>query len=439
MPMIQPDWNENLKSLPFFGHVFMVFKSGHWKTFKPDGSPLDITGTTTQGLQESINYAQRHAFPLIVHGGGVTPPIVGVPPSTALSMITCSTTVSFPTGWNNMYHFYNVNFVYSGWPGNDFFTFDSCDLTEVDFHNSQIIYPGTAAAFHFRPYHDNGESFAGFVCSSFYLGHIIPVVSVADMSPDPSKGIGILITVPNLGLGLSFANGYFYSCHIKAYEIHGGQYGIKLENPAVGSGGFAANVIETINIHNQSIAAVQVGTSALPNTTADTSWGNIWRLGGVWTNNGIGISTWGGNNTSFFAQWGGDYFELSCIGGAKAVQFESSATCNRVNLIANSAGTAYVNNAIKQTNIIEDARPVYAATLVSTVAPPGSPWSWQNNLMKSVAVYVKFGIVSLIQVSIDGSTWIDIAYNPGDVNTVLKPGEWIRVTYSMCPNVDIVY
>ena len=129
--MIQPDWNENLKRLPKFGHVFMSFDLGAWRTFKPDGSPLDTTGTTTQGLQESITYAQRNALPLIVHGGGVTPPIVGIPPSTANSTITCSTTVAFPTGWNNMYHFHNVNFAYTGDPTKDFFTFDSPNIDIV--------------------------------------------------------------------------------------------------------------------------------------------------------------------------------------------------------------------------------------------------------------------------------------------------------------------
>ena len=42
------------------GAVLMVHDStAQWVVYGPDGSPLSVTGTTTQGLQEAIDYAAR--------------------------------------------------------------------------------------------------------------------------------------------------------------------------------------------------------------------------------------------------------------------------------------------------------------------------------------------------------------------------------------------
>jgi len=44
---------------------------GTWEVRKPDGTVLTTTGSTTQGLQEAINYACEHGFDLKVSGGQV--------------------------------------------------------------------------------------------------------------------------------------------------------------------------------------------------------------------------------------------------------------------------------------------------------------------------------------------------------------------------------
>lgn len=45
--------------------------SAAWKVILPDGSRLDTTGTTSEGLQEAINYAARYGYDLFVYGGGI--------------------------------------------------------------------------------------------------------------------------------------------------------------------------------------------------------------------------------------------------------------------------------------------------------------------------------------------------------------------------------
>ena len=163
---------------PQSGVVLMVHDSAaKWGVFRPDGSPLSVSGTTTQGLQEAIDYAQKRALPLFVIGGGITPPHTGLPtPSRALSQINCSTPIAVPTGWVNSYHFFGVNLLYDvahgADPARDFITFDSADMMDWDMHTSQIIYPGNGAAIRFLPAHDNGEDFAGFTGSRFLFGSI---------------------------------------------------------------------------------------------------------------------------------------------------------------------------------------------------------------------------------------------------------------------------
>ena len=58
--------------------------TGTWVVYKEDGSVLDVTGTTTQGLQEAIDYAVDNGYDLEVNGGGVKPLVPGTPSGGAL-------------------------------------------------------------------------------------------------------------------------------------------------------------------------------------------------------------------------------------------------------------------------------------------------------------------------------------------------------------------
>lgn len=49
-----------------------------WKVILPDGSELNTSGSSTQGLQEAINYAAQYAFNLQVYGGGIKPQVFGI-------------------------------------------------------------------------------------------------------------------------------------------------------------------------------------------------------------------------------------------------------------------------------------------------------------------------------------------------------------------------
>lgn len=63
-----------------------------WQVYKPDGSVLDVTGTTTQGLQEAITYCARYGYDLKVLGGGLKPQVYGVAYGGALGSNPFTTT-----------------------------------------------------------------------------------------------------------------------------------------------------------------------------------------------------------------------------------------------------------------------------------------------------------------------------------------------------------
>jgi hypothetical protein len=360
---------------------------------------------------------------------------VGVPPSRAISTITCTTPLNFPTGWNNCYDFHNVNLVYDGTDMSlDFITFDSCDLTKIDFHHSQMIYPGTGALFRFNPRNNNGEDFVGFTESVFRLGHVIPVISRTNYSPDGSKGTGVRVTVPNVALGLANGNGLFTSCEIEVSEINGGFTGIQIDSPAAGSGGFNNNIITAASIHGQNGICVNIGSAALPNTTQDTSWGNRWFLKTGATTNGSNLITWGGADFNLAGQWAGDVFHVSATSGLNGIILRSSATCNLFIVGAMSVATPYDDQSTAHTNVVYDARPLQLLSI--TVG--ASPFIYQNRDMKPENVSITAGAVSLIETSANGTSWSGIATATGQTYN-LRPGQYLRITYTAIPNMIKIF
>ncbi len=83
-------------------------------------------------------------------------------------------------------------------------------------------------------------------------------------------------------------------------------------------------------------------------------------------------------------------------------------------------GTAFAQQGVKQKEIV----------------PPQGPY--QNKNMKPTTVTVTSGMVSVIETSIDGARWIGVAASTNQ-NMTLKPGQWLRVTYSALPNMNEIY
>lgn len=405
------------KSLNPFGSVIMrraTVGSNIWTVLLPDGTLLNIAGSTTQGLQEAITYAWANGYPLLVMGGGVVK--AG---SVYTSQITCSTPLVFPTGWGNCYHFFGVGLVYTGTASNDFITFNSCDFTEVDFHDSQIIYPGTASAVRFNPVNDNGESFAGFTTSKFTFGTIVVVTTL--LAPDPTRGIGLRISSPALGLGFTYGNGIFINNTIHINEINGGLIGLQVDNPGGSGSTFQNNKITAPSIHAQGNVGLLVGTSAITNLI----FGNQWDVNIVSATGSIAASIWSGGTAA-----GGDIYKINSAGFTTGILLNSSAAGNIIISSYLGDATQVTNNATSQTNYIIDSRPIVAAAITVTA----SPFVYQNKDLRLETVAVNGGTVSLIEISIDNVNFAQVA-GATNAAVTLKPGQYVRVTYSVAPTM----
>jgi hypothetical protein len=417
-------WNHNavraevlaLQQNQGIGSVVMRHSGYTWKVLKPDGTLLDISGSTSQGLQEAINYAQQNAAPLVVWGGGITPPSHG---SAVYSGITTTATISFPTGWNNQYQFHNLN-LYCFTGSADCIRYDSTDLTEVDWHNSQIMYSGTGAAMRWLPVHDNGEGFAGFTTSSFRFGTLVCVVSDVNLAPDPSKGTGVRISAPYLALGLGFGNGIFVDNRLTGQEINGCATGFQIDDPG-GTGGtdIDGNKIDIAVIHNQGTIGATFGTST---AAAGNFVQNNYRMkiaGGAMA---LGVSIYGGGSGTA----GGDVYDLAIAGPTTCLTLQTSATGNLIRSGYLGCTTKVSNLATAQSNRLTfPGVPTRATTTCGS-----SPCVFQNTTLQPMSVFVSGASITAIALSADGSTYDSASSPAANSYYFLLPGMFIKTTYS---------
>lgn len=227
--------------------------SGTWAVYAPDGSAIDISSSTTDGLQEAINYARLYGYDLFVYGGGVK---TG---GSDDSVITCTTGLVLPS-------LYRHSIVISGAlidftsavTGDGLFvdTLMRCNLII----NGSIRYRGNAAAVRFKPTNaDPHESVTGIVQSNVKIDLI-----------DTVGG-----TNPR---GVIFDQAYASTtnCKFVFSEIRGnnvsGSTGV-LVTDAAGGREFNSNWVDCLLVHNQTNVGVQIGQ-----TSGAGIANNVWNL-----------------------------------------------------------------------------------------------------------------------------------------------------------------
>lgn len=322
------------QSIIGIGAVRMVHDNtaSAWTVYKPDGTVLDVTGTTSQGLQEALNFAGQNAYPLFVYGGGVTPPAQG---SSARSRILVSQPITIPTGWGNSYYFYGADLWWTGSNSVDFLTFNSMDYTTFEFQG-QIAYNGNQAAIRFNPTANNGESFVGITSSKIHIG-TVAVTNPTTGAVEGTHGIGVRFTsTQNGSLSPTNGNGLIINNEITIGEINGGTVGIQIDDP-VGTGKFYLNRLSSPAIHGQGSYGITVGQSA---ASAAKVYGNIMDLTIALGASGIAISTWAQE----------DIYRLSINGGATGVYLNTSATKNAFTIAHNTATTKVTDGATVKDN-----------------------------------------------------------------------------------------
>lgn len=390
----------------------------YWAVYKPDGTELEVpSSTTTMGLAEAIAYSAANEFNLKVYGGNLNAPGLR-------SEIIISETVAFPVGFVSDYEFSAVYFVSAITDATlPMFTFDSCDMTRHSWRNSEVLYYGTAACFDFNPQHDNGEGFAGFTESRFELPTI--VMLNPNQTFRTNAGIGIRWRSPNLALGLPDGNGLTFQCYLSVQEINSGQVAFQLDNP--GSGQSVSWSEFHIKAHGQGDCYIQQGTTTT-NSTAIHS--NEWHLNCAGAQTGAhAVNLWGGSSTE-----GGDVWYGNASSPFIGMNLNSTARKNRGYMGVLYAATPVNDVSTTHDNYFESNAPMVRHNAITV---PASTVPFQNTTGQLLYVAISGGTVSQITFSTDGSTYDFTSLTTGIFQ--LFPGQWLKITYSVVPNMAWSY
>lgn len=174
------------------GQVLMARgPNGQWVVQDPFGNQIDTSKSTSQGLQEAINYAHKHGYTLQVLGGTET----GVYDT---AQITATETIRIPAGAKGSYHFKGVSLWSLAGPWEDAIDIDCQDMLDFDF-GGQIIYGGNYSAvglFCATPFNEGYDQFTVFTSSRIRIMSIALVDNTTGI-PQKQRGTGFSINPMN--------------------------------------------------------------------------------------------------------------------------------------------------------------------------------------------------------------------------------------------------
>jgi hypothetical protein len=253
--------------------------SGNWICLAPNGAAISTVGSTTQGLQESLNHALANGFPFRAYGTGL-----GTSGSGG-AVINCSTPVILPPIQIGDIRFYDITINFGAAIGGaSAFVFDSAEILYFEL-NGQIVSQGSGAGVEVNPV--NSVVLDGFVA---FTQNVMYIKAIA-MNGNASTAIAMKFS-PRTGpisqniitLG-EFAGG--------GQTVNAG-CGVQVTSP-VGGNVFEQNLLKIGAVHGFGVdtthGAIQVGTSASNQANIR---GNQWEVGCIRpVNSAHGFSTWG--------------------------------------------------------------------------------------------------------------------------------------------------
>ena len=302
------------------GTVLMIRTgNGTWAVYAPDGTTVSIAGSTTDGLQEAINYCSTNGHNLYVSGGSCTSGGVNV------ATISCTTGIVWPPmqGKTIRFDWCTVNFS-SAVTGTGMF-FDSCMMVSFWF-SGQIVYVGNGNAITFTPTNNVPlDAVKGVLDSRFYLNTLAVIggTNPAGINFDSSLG-------PITGNRFEFI------------EINGangatvyGRHGIVIGS-SVSADGIISNHFSCRHLHKWSGSSIQIGDS----TAAATS---------VHSNTfDLGIFPDGAASVAVQVYAVENYIRCAILNNEgtvnTGVKLESSADKNVFDVVRNNAATLTLND-----------------------------------------------------------------------------------------------
>jgi hypothetical protein len=406
--------------LPKYGSVdvFPWVSSSLSNVRTPWGLWVDVSSSTTNGLQEAIDYAygdgtkgnatyNLNVFGAEEDGSGGSYSIGGQ------VVFNCTEQLLFPPmqGTNPKFGAVTLNFT-SAIGSDPAVEIDSCMMVDFDMSGTQVVSSGDGPVVAFRPTNPVPlDNITVIIDSKFHITTAVNIESTISGEVD-----SIVRFVPG-------ANGINGNC-ITFEEINdssqlSNSVGIGLDTPS--SGGYCANnYIRCMHVHNIAVG-VQVGTSSDASSRIS---GNIYdlRIEGTDVSGSRAIDTWAN----------GDIFRFGASGFDYGIKPQASAVNNLFEVGTLSVNIAAVNNVA--TDKTSNRLILTGAITPNTISPTGSPYVYQNNSMRQEYVAVSSGTVSSIKVSHDDTTYYT-AHTETDKVVLVPPGMYLKVTYTGTPTM----
>jgi len=383
--------------------VFPVTDGNSFNVLLPDGTWLDTTGSTTQGLQEAVDV-------MAANGGWDLKVIGGDSGSGSAVTYWCTTTLTFPPmqGKSIKFGAVTLNMDVST-PSHTGVRFDSCMMVDVDMRGAQIVYHGTGIALDFLPVNPVPlDAVITIAASRFRFATIVALESGANV-------IAVRFN-PNAGtIGMSF---------FEFFEIAGGGRSIRVTNPGVGFS-FRDSFITCPLIHGFNSVSIELGTEATRATFIES---NTFKTNMIIDGAQIPtkmIDIWGSNNIFI-----GAFHDKACF--TSNIIWEAPAVNNLV--ISNGVNLAKISNyaTVKNNKVSYAGTKTYAA-----ITPGASAYVYQNTSSVEQVVVVGGGTVSAIDYSVDNSNYYSAGATAGSFPVPV--GMYLRVTYSVVPTMHRFY
>ena len=389
---------------------------------KPDGTFLNIDGSTTSGTQEAIDFACGDGtagngdYDLFIAGAEETGPTfqAGGP-----VVYQCTTPIVFPPMQGKKISSGAFTWNFSSAIGTDTcVTIDSCMLVDFDMAGMQVSNQGTGISLLFAPTNAVPlDDITTIIDSRFFF------TAVANSSNSvQADSLGAIVRFSFPDAASTIVNNHFQFGEINQQNTGSSTNCIWVDNPGA-SGAFANNTIICPHVHNFSAEGLQIGTSS---DIASRGGNNTWRLVlGAHANGGdAAISTFGDEDQFHCSH------ETNTVTNAVILQTSAARNTFYGNALTSISAT-FVNGATDKTsNKWIRSAPNVGSTSIS---PTGSPFDYQNITLLEEMVIVDGGTVSAIAISHDDTTYRDVGVTAGMFR--LPQGFYLRVTYSGPPTM----
>lgn len=287
-----------------------------WVVRLPDGSFLPAGGSSTQGLQEAIDFASQNGFALKVHGGGIAD-INGQD----VSIIQCVGPIIFPPLQGAKIDIHaTINFAGNG--GALAFDVDSLMSTDFNIYGQIVCGAQWSNGVRFKPRNPLPQDPNGPVITS----STVRLASVVMLG-----GTGVCIDLDASEGGIS-SNDFLF------IEPNEGGTGVKVR--AGQNTTFDHNTLNVRDCHGQN-TGINAGAAS---TYAANIFGNVWNAQ-VDPGGGVGAEIWGRND-----DW---VLSVTNLEGqpVNGITLNTTAQNNRIHFLRNDA-TNKVNNASLHINSI---------------------------------------------------------------------------------------